>query len=43
MPHQTLDLAHPQGFASTHWSLLLAAGCGDAFHAEAALAALCQI
>ncbi len=43
MSHQTSDLAHPQGFASTRWSLVLAAGRGDAPDAEAALAALCQI
>ena len=43
MSHQTPDLAHPQGFASTRWSLVLAAGRGDAPEADAALASLCQI
>jgi RNA polymerase sigma factor (sigma-70 family) len=43
MSHQTSDLAHPQGFASTRWSLVLAAGRGDAPEAQSALAALCQI
>jgi DNA-directed RNA polymerase specialized sigma24 family protein len=42
MAHQTSDLAHPQGFASTRWSLVLAAGRGDAPEAQSALAALCQ-
>src|SRR5580704_10797452 len=43
MSHQTSDLAHPHGFAATRWSLVLAAGRGDAPEAEAALAALCRI
>ena len=43
MSHQNSDLAHPQGFASTRWSLVLAAGRGDAPEADAALASLCQI
>jgi RNA polymerase sigma-70 factor (ECF subfamily) len=43
MSHQTSDDAHPQGFASTRWSLVLAAGRGDAPEARSALAALCQI
>jgi len=42
MSHQTSELAHPQGFASTHWSLVLAPGRGDAPEAQSALAALCQ-
>jgi RNA polymerase sigma-70 factor (ECF subfamily) len=42
MSHQSSDLAHPDGFASTRWSLVLAAGCGDAPEAQAALAVLCQ-
>ena len=41
MSHQRSDLAH-QGFATTRWSLVRAAGCGDAPDANAALAALCQ-
>ena len=43
MSHQTPDLAHPQGFATTRWSLVLAAGRDDAPEAAAALASLCQI
>jgi len=42
MSHQSSDRAHPQGFATTRWSLVLAAGRGDAPEAAAALAALCQ-
>ncbi len=43
MSRQTSDLAHPQGFATTRWSLVLAAGRDDAPEADAALASLCQI
>jgi RNA polymerase sigma-70 factor (ECF subfamily) len=43
MSHQPSDLAHPQDFASTRWSLVVAAGRGDAPEARSALAALCQI
>ncbi len=42
-PVQTSDLAHPQGFATTRWSLVLAAGRDDAPEAGAALAALCEV
>jgi hypothetical protein len=28
MSHQTSDLAHPQGFATTRWALVLLAGGG---------------
>jgi RNA polymerase sigma-70 factor (ECF subfamily) len=42
MSHQTSDGAHPQGFATTRWSLVLAAGRGDAPEAETALATLCE-
>ena len=42
MSPQSLTHAHPHGFATTRWSLVLAAGRGDAPEAEAALAALCQ-
>jgi RNA polymerase sigma factor (sigma-70 family) len=43
MYRQTSDLAHPHGFATTRWSLVLAAGRGDAPEADAALAALCEV
>jgi RNA polymerase sigma-70 factor (ECF subfamily) len=43
MARRASDLAHPQGFASTRWSLVLAAGRGDTPEARSALAALCQI
>jgi RNA polymerase sigma-70 factor (ECF subfamily) len=43
MSHPTSDCAHPQGFATTRWSLVLAAGRGDAPEAQAALAALCEV
>ena len=43
MSHQTSDVAHPHGFATTRWSLVLAAGRGDAPDADAALAALCEV
>jgi RNA polymerase sigma-70 factor (ECF subfamily) len=43
MPHQTSDSPHPHDFASTRWSLVLAAGRGDAPEAQAALAALCEV
>ncbi len=42
MSHQSLNSAHPRDFASTRWSLVLAARRGDAPDADAALAALCQ-
>lgn len=42
MFHHSSDRAHPQGFATTRWSLVLAAGRGDAPDAEAALAVLCR-
>ncbi len=43
MRHPTSDHAHPRGFATTRWSLVLAAGRGDAPEAGAALAALCEV
>jgi RNA polymerase sigma-70 factor (ECF subfamily) len=43
MTQPTSDLAHPQGFASTRWSLVLAAGRGDAPEARSALAVLCRM
>jgi RNA polymerase sigma factor (sigma-70 family) len=43
MSHQTSDGAHPHGFATTRWSLVLAAGRGDAPEAGAALTALCEV
>jgi RNA polymerase sigma-70 factor (ECF subfamily) len=43
MAHPTSDHAHPQGFASTRWSLVLAAGRGDAPESRSALAELCEV
>ena len=43
MPDQQPNPSHPRDFATTHWSLVLAAGRDDAPEAEAALATLCQI
>ena len=43
MPDQLPKSPHPEDFASTRWSLVLAAARGDAPDARSALAALCQI
>jgi RNA polymerase sigma-70 factor (ECF subfamily) len=42
MAYQTPNPAHRQDFATTRWSLVLAAGRGAVPDAEAALAVLCQ-